>query len=112
MGGMRESGMGRRQGAEGIHRYTEAQAVGTQRVWGFRPPVGVSNERFANVLTLSARMMKKLGRAGAQASTQGARLAITRATTRATTPGTTTNRSEEPRGGNEGVSQVRTWVVT
>ncbi|NYG60148.1 succinate-semialdehyde dehydrogenase/glutarate-semialdehyde dehydrogenase [Nocardioides daedukensis] len=63
MGGMLESGMGRRQGAEGIHRYTEAQAVGTQRVWGFRPPVGVSNERFANVLTLSARVMKKLGRA-------------------------------------------------
>ena len=28
MGGMRESGMGRRQGAEGIHRYTESQSVG------------------------------------------------------------------------------------
>jgi succinate-semialdehyde dehydrogenase/glutarate-semialdehyde dehydrogenase len=53
MGGMRESGMGRRQGAEGIHRYTEAQAVATQRVWGFTPPPGVSNELFAKVLTLN-----------------------------------------------------------
>ena len=31
MGGMRHSGMGRRQGAEGIHRYTEPQAVAVQR---------------------------------------------------------------------------------
>jgi succinate-semialdehyde dehydrogenase / glutarate-semialdehyde dehydrogenase len=29
MGGMRESGLGRRQGAEGIHRYTECQTVAT-----------------------------------------------------------------------------------
>ncbi|MDT0202034.1 succinic semialdehyde dehydrogenase [Nocardioides sp. AE5] len=63
MGGMRQSGMGRRQGAEGIHRYTEVQSVGTQRVWGFRPPKGVSNEAFAKTLTLSARVMKKLGQA-------------------------------------------------
>lgn len=63
MGGMRESGMGRRQGAEGIHRYTEPQSVATQRVWGFRPVKGMSNEKFANTLTLSARVMKKLGRA-------------------------------------------------
>ena len=32
MGGMRESGLGRRQGSEGIHRYTESQSVGTQRL--------------------------------------------------------------------------------
>jgi succinate-semialdehyde dehydrogenase/glutarate-semialdehyde dehydrogenase len=63
MGGMRQSGMGRRQGAEGIHRYTETQSVGTQRVWGFRPPKGISNERFAKTLTISARILKKLGQA-------------------------------------------------
>ena len=28
MGGMRQSGLGRRQGSEGIHRYTECQTVG------------------------------------------------------------------------------------
>ncbi|MCD6638459.1 MAG: succinate-semialdehyde dehydrogenase (NADP(+)), partial [Nocardioides sp.] len=31
MGGMRESGIGRRQGAEGVLRYTETQSIGTQR---------------------------------------------------------------------------------
>ncbi|MFS3130137.1 succinic semialdehyde dehydrogenase [Nocardioides sp. Bht2] len=62
MGGMRESGTGRRQGPEGIHRYTEVQAVGTQRVWGFRPTPGMSNEMFSKVLTSSARLFKKLGR--------------------------------------------------
>ena len=63
MGGMRESGVGRRQGAEGIHRYTEPQSVGTQRVWPFRPTPGMSNERFAKTLTLTERLMHKLGRA-------------------------------------------------
>lgn len=63
MGGMRQSGMGRRQGAEGIHRYTEVQSVGTQRGWGFRPTPGMSNKTFAAVLQVNERLMKKLGRA-------------------------------------------------
>ena len=42
MGGMRESGLGRRQGAEGIHRYTEAQSVATQRLIRFAPMLGMS----------------------------------------------------------------------
>ena len=37
MGGMRESGMGRRQGSEGILRYTESQSVATQRLIRFAP---------------------------------------------------------------------------
>ena len=44
MGGMRESGMGRRQGAEGIHRYTEAQSVATQRLVPIAPMFGMSEE--------------------------------------------------------------------
>jgi len=62
MGGMRESGMGRRQGAEGIHRYTETQAVGTQRLIRFAPQYGLSDEAFAKVFTLNLRLMKKVGR--------------------------------------------------
>jgi succinate-semialdehyde dehydrogenase/glutarate-semialdehyde dehydrogenase len=62
MGGMRQSGLGRRQGAEGIHRYTEPQSVATQRVHGFHPVRGMSNERVAQVLTAGARLMRKLGR--------------------------------------------------
>jgi succinate-semialdehyde dehydrogenase/glutarate-semialdehyde dehydrogenase len=62
MGGMRESGLGRRQGPEGIHRYTEAQTVATQRLLPFRPVLGMSEERYAKTLTLVLRLLKKLHR--------------------------------------------------
>ncbi len=42
MGGMRESGLGRRQGAEGVLRYTETQSVATQRLLRFGPVLGLS----------------------------------------------------------------------
>ncbi len=62
MGGMRQSGMGRRQGAEGIHRYTEPQSVATQRVVRFAPMLGMSEETYAKVMTANLRLMRKLGR--------------------------------------------------
>jgi len=63
MGGMRESGMGRRQGSEGIHRYTESQSVAAQSVLRFSPQFGLNEEQYAKSMTLSLRLMKKLGRA-------------------------------------------------
>lgn len=63
MGGMRESGAGRRQGTEGVRRYTESQSVATQRLMRFSPVLGMSDETFAKVMTANARLMKKLGRA-------------------------------------------------
>jgi acyl-CoA reductase-like NAD-dependent aldehyde dehydrogenase len=63
MGGMRESGMGRRQGSEGILRYTESQSVATQRLVRFAPMLGMSDETYARVMTANLRLMKKLGRA-------------------------------------------------
>ena len=63
MGGMRESGMGRRQGSEGVHRYTESQTVATQRGLRLSPVLGMSNETYAKVMTAQLRLMKKLGRA-------------------------------------------------
>jgi acyl-CoA reductase-like NAD-dependent aldehyde dehydrogenase len=63
MGGMRQSGMGRRQGSEGIHRYTESQAVATQRLIRFAPMLGMSDEMYGKVMTANLRLMKKLGRA-------------------------------------------------
>jgi succinate-semialdehyde dehydrogenase/glutarate-semialdehyde dehydrogenase len=63
MGGMRESGMGRRQGGEGIHRYTETQSVATQRLLRFAPMLGMSDEGYAKAMTMSLRIMDKLGRA-------------------------------------------------
>ena len=63
MGGMRESGMGRRQGGEGIHRYTETQSVATQALLRFGPQWGMSDEQYARTMTLSLRALRKLGRA-------------------------------------------------
>jgi succinate-semialdehyde dehydrogenase/glutarate-semialdehyde dehydrogenase len=62
MGGMRESGMGRRQGAEGILRYTEPQAVGTQRLLRFAPMFGMSDQSYAKFMTVNVKLMTKLGR--------------------------------------------------
>lgn len=63
MGGMRQSGMGRRQGAEGVLRYTETQSVATQRLIRFGPQFGMSDETYAKVMNANLRLMKKLGRA-------------------------------------------------
>jgi acyl-CoA reductase-like NAD-dependent aldehyde dehydrogenase len=63
MGGMRQSGQGRRQGAEGILRYTETQSVASQALLRFSPQLGMSDEQYAKVMTLSLRVMNKLGRA-------------------------------------------------
>ncbi|MGH3370895.1 MAG: succinic semialdehyde dehydrogenase, partial [Nocardioidaceae bacterium] len=62
MGGMRQSGMGRRQGAEGVHRYTESQSVGTQRLVRIAPMLGMSDETYAKLMTMNLRVMNKLGR--------------------------------------------------
>lgn len=63
MGGMRQSGMGRRQGSEGIHRYTESQSVATQRAVRFAPMFGMSDKSYAALMTAQLKIMKKLGRA-------------------------------------------------
>ncbi len=63
MGGMRESGLGRRQGAEGVLRFTETQSVATQRLVRFAPVLGMSDEVYARVMTAQLRLMKRLGRA-------------------------------------------------
>ncbi|WGL51769.1 succinic semialdehyde dehydrogenase [Nocardioides sp. BP30] len=63
MGGFRQSGMGRRQGAEGLLRYTETQAVATQRLLRFGPMLGMSDEGYAKTMTLALRAMKAIGRA-------------------------------------------------
>ena len=62
MGGMRESGMGRRQGSEGILRYTESQSVATQRLVRFAPMLGMSDQTYAKVMTANLRLMNKLKR--------------------------------------------------
>jgi len=63
MGGMRSSGLGRRQGSEGVLRYTETQSVATQRVSPIAPRFGASDELYGKVMTAALRVMNKLGRA-------------------------------------------------
>jgi succinate-semialdehyde dehydrogenase/glutarate-semialdehyde dehydrogenase len=63
MGGMRQSGTGRRQGSEGILRYTESQTVAVQKVLRLAPMLGMRDETYARVMTANLRLLKKLGRA-------------------------------------------------
>jgi succinate-semialdehyde dehydrogenase/glutarate-semialdehyde dehydrogenase len=58
MGGMKDSGLGRRHGAEGLLKYTEAQTVAVQRGIGFEPPRGVSYEQWSTMFTAAMRAMK------------------------------------------------------
>jgi succinate-semialdehyde dehydrogenase/glutarate-semialdehyde dehydrogenase len=63
MGGMRQSGLGRRQGAEGVLRFTETQSVATQRAVRIAPMFGMSDQAYAKMMTANLRLLKKLGRA-------------------------------------------------
>jgi acyl-CoA reductase-like NAD-dependent aldehyde dehydrogenase len=62
MGGMRDSGTGRRQGVEGIRRYTEAQTVAVQH-GATTAPRWMSEQRYANATVASLRLLKRIGRA-------------------------------------------------
>ncbi|WP_433891892.1 succinic semialdehyde dehydrogenase [Streptomyces sp. CA-111067] len=60
MGGMKNSGLGRRHGSEGILKYTEAQTVATQRLLPMGPALGMDDESYAAFLNRSLRVMKAL----------------------------------------------------
>jgi acyl-CoA reductase-like NAD-dependent aldehyde dehydrogenase len=57
MGGMNDSGIGRRHGVEGIHKYTEAQTIASQRV-PLTPPSRVPYRLYAGLLTRTMRALK------------------------------------------------------
>ncbi|WP_327317317.1 succinic semialdehyde dehydrogenase [Streptomyces sp. NBC_01235] len=60
MGGMKDSGLGRRHGSEGILKYTEAQTVAQQRLLPMAPALGMSDEKYAEVMSTSLKVMKAL----------------------------------------------------
>ena len=62
MGGMGQSGVGRRHGAEGILKYTESQNVTAQYLLPIAPSLGMSQETYARVMTGALRALKALGR--------------------------------------------------
>jgi succinate-semialdehyde dehydrogenase/glutarate-semialdehyde dehydrogenase len=63
MGGMKQSGVGRRHGSEGILKYTESQNVTAQYVLPIAPVAGMSEETYARVMTAALRFLKAVGRA-------------------------------------------------
>ncbi|MBF4136152.1 MULTISPECIES: succinic semialdehyde dehydrogenase [Streptomyces] len=58
MGGMKESGIGRRHGSEGILKYTEPQTVAHQRLLPMAPAFGMDDAKYAEFMTRSLRAMK------------------------------------------------------
>jgi succinate-semialdehyde dehydrogenase/glutarate-semialdehyde dehydrogenase len=62
MGGMRKSGLGRRQGPDGIHRYTDQQAIATQRVLPIAPAFGMSDGAYVKAMTGVLRVLKAVRR--------------------------------------------------
>ncbi|MEU0145475.1 succinic semialdehyde dehydrogenase [Streptomyces sp. NPDC006288] len=60
MGGMKDSGLGRRHGSEGILKYTEAQTVAQQRLMPLAPSFGMDDEKYAAFMSNSLKVMKAL----------------------------------------------------
>lgn len=62
MGGMGDSGLGRRHGEHGILKYTESQTIARQRLMNLAPPVSqLGDEGFAKVMTAALKAMKAIG---------------------------------------------------
>jgi succinate-semialdehyde dehydrogenase/glutarate-semialdehyde dehydrogenase len=60
MGGFKESGLGRRHGAEGISRFTEAQTVALQRGGALAPAEGVDAARFARWMSRALGVLRRV----------------------------------------------------
>lgn len=59
IGGMKQSGTGRRHGEEGILKYTEAQTIAVQRLMALAPPPFLDETVYTNLM---ARIVKAIGR--------------------------------------------------
>ena len=60
IGGMKESGFGRRHGAEGILKYTETQTIAVQRGIALAPLPGMSEPTYGRVMPALLRVMRRL----------------------------------------------------
>lgn len=61
MGGMGESGLGRRHGSHGLLKFTEPQTISEQRLHPIAPPERLGNERFARTMTAAIRLLNRFG---------------------------------------------------
>lgn len=60
MGGFKESGIGRRHGAEGILKYTEAQSVAVQRGMAIAAPPELGEEKFSSLMSGALRLLRRV----------------------------------------------------
>ncbi|MGZ4199378.1 MAG: succinic semialdehyde dehydrogenase [Thermoleophilia bacterium] len=60
MGGFKESGLGRRHGAQGILKYTETQTVAEERLLAIDTPPLLSHGQYAAVMTAALRLLRRL----------------------------------------------------
>ncbi|GAA4808534.1 succinic semialdehyde dehydrogenase [Nocardioides caeni] len=60
MGGMGDSGLGRRHGAEGMRKYTESQTVATQRLVPLGPPASMALDKFVGIGNAQLKLLRKL----------------------------------------------------
>ena len=60
MGGFKQSGIGRRHGAAGILKYTEAQTIATQHVLPIAPIAGMAIEAFAGAVLTGLKILRRL----------------------------------------------------
>jgi succinate-semialdehyde dehydrogenase / glutarate-semialdehyde dehydrogenase len=61
IGGMKESGLGRRHGSAGILKFTETQTVAIQRLMPIAPSHGMQPEFFARWMTRLLKLMRRIG---------------------------------------------------
>jgi succinate-semialdehyde dehydrogenase/glutarate-semialdehyde dehydrogenase len=59
MGGMKASGLGRRHGADGIKKYTEAQTVAVQKLMPIAPPPGMPYRLWTRVMSRSLGLLRR-----------------------------------------------------
>ncbi|WP_197319249.1 succinic semialdehyde dehydrogenase [Saccharomonospora sp. NB11] len=60
MGGMKESGVGRRNGPEGLLKYTESQSIAVQKGIRLRPPRAIPGAVWTAALTAGLRLLRRL----------------------------------------------------
>lgn len=58
MGGMKQSGLGRRHGTEGIVKYTDSQTISQQHLVAITGPVRYGHERWASLMSTGARILR------------------------------------------------------
>ncbi|QDG88035.1 succinic semialdehyde dehydrogenase [Pseudarthrobacter sp. NIBRBAC000502770] len=62
IGGMKDSGAGRRHGREGILKYTEPQTISVQRLLPVAPAPGMSNHAYARIMKGAITLMGRFPR--------------------------------------------------